>query len=163
MLEQVRDSVIAALTAAGMTAEAAYPHSPVPGGAAKICVGVCRAEDRSPGFARFLGLRETAEQGPEELYGLRCGITLSLDIYAPLSGEDGSGDCLALFDAAAAVIGDCGIRLTALRCGEPAPDRNAGMMHLRGEAEGLALLLAPDQTEAGCSFQDFVLKGELNQ
>ena len=162
MLDNVRNAVIAALQAAELPAAAAYPRSAVPATESRICVGLARAEDCSPGFARYLGVENDPERGEMEIYGLQCLLALSLDIYAPMSAEDAAGDCLAMFDAAAGVIDGCGIRLKALRCGEPAPDRASGMMHLRSEAEGTALLVAAADDGDETSFSDFVLRGELN-
>ena len=162
MLDNVRDAVVTALQNAGLEAGAAYPHSAVPASGSVICVGIARAEDCSPGFARYLGVQNDPERGEREIYGLQCLMTVCLDIYAPLSAADGAGDCLALFDTAAGVIDGCGIRLKALRCGEPAPDRVSGMMHLRGEAEGTALLTAVSDSGDERSFSNFVLRGELN-
>ena len=162
MLDNVRDAVIAALQAADLSAGAAYPRSAVPAADGMIRVGIAGAEDCSPGFARYLGQREDPEQGTQEVYGLRCGLSVSLDIYAPLSSADAAGDCLSMFDTAAGCIDGCGIRLKSLHCGEPAPDRTSGMMHLRGEAEGTALLIAVSDSGDDIDFSNFVLKGELN-
>lgn len=162
MLDNVRDAVIAALLAAELPACAAYPRSAVPAADGMICVGIAGAEDCSPGFAGYLGQREDPESGTQEVYGLRCGLSVSLDIYAPLSAADAAGDCLSMFDTAAGCIDGCGIRLKSLRCGEPAPDRASGMMHLRGEAKGMALLIAISDSGDDIDFSNFVLKGELN-
>ena len=162
MLNNVRDAVVSALQAAELPAAAAYPHSAVPASGSVICVGIARAEDCSPGFARYLGVQNDPERGETEIYGLQCLLSLSLDIYAPLSADDPTGDCLTLFDSAVGCIDGCGIRLKALHCGEPAPDRASGMMHLRGEAKGTALLTAVSDSGDERSFSNFVLRGELN-
>ena len=165
MLHNVRDAVIACLNAAGVSAGAAWPYSAVPARSAMTRVSILRAEDGSDGFGRYLGLRDDPESGPQEVYGMRCRLTLCLDVYAPLSGDDAAGACLEIFDAACAAL--CGgtvpgLQLRALRCGEPAPDRASGMMHLRGEAEGSALLVLQPAGDAPGTFHDFVLRGELN-
>lgn len=162
MLDNVRDAVIAALQSAGLPADRAYPHSPVPADGCMIRVGVSRTEDCSSGFAGYLGMQRGPEYGEREVYGLRCALALSLDIYAPLSMDDGAGACLKLFDGALPCVEGCGIRLKRMHCGEPAPDRASGMMHLRGEAEGTALLVSAADSGNEATFSDFVLRGELN-
>ena len=161
MLNNVRDAVIAALNAAGFSACAAYPHAHAPASGTVVRVSVLRAENRS-GAGNYLGVRNDPERGEQEVYGLRCALTLCLDVYAPLSAADAAGDCLDAFDGACACLaaGETGFCLRALRCGEPAPDRDSGMMHLRGEAEGSALLVLCGSGTEPAQFQDFVLRGE---
>ena len=163
MLNNVRDAVIARLTAAGLSAGAAWPHGAVPAEEGIVRVGVLRAENRSGGFGRYLGLHSDPVRGETEVYGLRCEMTLSLDIYVPLSEADAAGDCLAIFDTAMDCLGsgETGMQLRALRCGAPEPDRDSRMMHLRGEADGSALLVLEGSAGETAAFQDFVLRGEL--
>lgn len=163
MLNNVLDAVVRRLTAAGLQAGKAWPKTAA-GGGTVLRVGVARAEDCGGGFSRYLGTLEDGETDGREIYGLRCALGLSLDIYAPLSADDPAGDCLAAFDAAADCIGAMGggFQVKALRCGAPAPDRESGMMRLRGEAEGSALLVAPEGDGQSGTFCDFVLRGELS-
>ena len=162
MLNKVRDAAIDCLQSAGINAGAAYPHTAVPAGHSVIRVGIVKAADESAGFAGYLGTEYDPERGTRELYGLRCSFGLSLDIYVPLSAEDAAGDCLQLFDRAAGYIGvrSSGLKIHTLRCGEPAPDKTSGMMHLRGEAEGKVLLIS-ENADGEENFSEFVLRGEL--
>ena len=162
MLNNVRDAVITALNAAGLSACAAYPRAHAPASETVLRVSVLRAENRSGSAGNYLGVKNDPERGEQEVYGLRCVLTLCLDVYAPLSSTDAAGDCLDAFDSACACLaaGETGFCLRALRCGEPAPDRDSGMMHLRGEAEGSALLVLCGSEAETAQFQDFVLRGE---
>lgn len=165
MLNNVRDAVIARLTAAGLSAGAAYPKRGLPTAGSVVCVSILRAEEHGGGI-RYLGLRESGAADPAEVYAMLCDLTLCLDFYVSLSVTDAAGDCAELFDAAAECLngaeGQTGLRLKSLRCGEAAPDRASGMMHLRGEAEGTALLTLTGTDTQPARFLDFVLKGELD-
>ena len=163
MLNNVRDAVVSALTGAGLNAAAAYPHSAVPETDTLVRVGIRQAENRSGGFGDFLGLRNDPEKGAVEVDGMRCGVTLALDVYAPLTASDAAGDCIGAFDAAceALAAGLPGLHLRTLRCGSPAPDPASRMMLLRCEAEGSALLVLEGSDGEAAAFRDFVLRGEL--
>ncbi len=163
MLDNLVSAVVDALTDGGVPACGAYPHTAAPAAEPLVCVGISHAEDSDAGFARYLGSISDAETGERDVYGLRCGVGVRLDIYVPLSETDAPGACLALFDSAAACIGGMeGFSLKKLHCGAPAPDRAAGMMHLQGEAEGSALLLAAECDGESGTFTEFVLRGELD-
>lgn len=108
--------------------------------------------------------REAVERGGREVYGLRCDVELALDIYAPMSAENGAAECGRLFDAAAAALGAAaGLSVRELRCGEAAPDARLGMFVLRGAADCAALLVDESGDGDGKTFTDFVLKGELKR
>ena len=162
MLNKVRDAAVDCLRAAGLNAGVSYLRSSVPAEHGMIRVGITKAEDESAGFAGYLGTEHDPERGQREIYGLRCSFGLSLDIYVPLMAEDAAGDCLQLFDRAVECIGarNSGLKIKAFRCGEPAPDKASGMMHLRGEAEGKVLLIS-ENADGEESFSEFVLRGEL--
>lgn len=163
MMAGVVDTAVAALTAAGIAAGCAWPKTAVSPGSSFVKVGVARAGASAGGFARYLGVERDPETGEREVYGLRCDLTLRLDVYAPLSAENAATACLDLFDAAADAIASVpGLRLTALRCGAPAPDRETGMFRLEGAAECRALLVASGAADEG-TFTDFVLRGELRE
>lgn len=163
MLDNLVDAVVAALRDAGLTACGAYPHTAVPAQAGMVCVGISHAEDAEAGFARYLGVVTDAETGEREVYGMRCGVGVSLDMYVPMTEQDAPAACLAMFDRAADCVGSmAGFSLRKLHCGAPAPDQASGMMHLHAEAEGTALLIAADAPEQGGTFSKFVLRGELS-
>ena len=162
MLDNLVRAVVCALRDAGLEACGAYPCAAVPATERRVCVGVSYAEDADAGFARYLGVVTDAETGEREVYGMRCGVGVSLDIYVPMGEADAPEVCLAIFDRAADCIGGmAGFGLKKLRCGAPEPERASGMMHLHAEAEGVALLVAADAPEQGGAFNEFVLRGEL--
>ena len=165
MLESVVTAVAEALQAANIPAAPAYPRTEIscPAGGF-VRVGVAKAVDSSPGFGRYLGLAEDPETGERELYGMRCELELSLDVYCPLSGENAAMDCAALFDRAAGVIGGIGgLGLREVHCGEPGPDRDTGLFRLRGDVKCTALLVTGCETDQGAVFTDFILRGELRR
>lgn len=164
MLERVIAAVVEALTEADIPAGPAYPKSGVDRSGSFIRVGVAKAADRSAGFARYLGIENDPETGEREVYGLRCEITLSLDVYAPLSAENAALECAALFDRAAAEIsGVSGLSVKELSCGAPGPDRETGMFRLSGLAQCAGLLVFAGNGGADAAFSDFVLRGELRE
>ena len=161
MLTNVISAVVTALQGAELSAGSAWPKAALQRGERFVAVGVERAEDCAGGFARYLGVEPDEEEGEREVYGLRCNITLRLDIYAPLSADNAAETCLDLFDAAAEVISALpGLQVKGLSCGAPAPDRETGMFRLHGGVNCSALLISTEQGEDG-TFTDFVLRGEL--
>ena len=163
MMTNVIGAVVTALTDADVAAFSAWPKAPVDRSEGFVCVGVEKAKNAAGGLARYLGIQADAETGDHEVYGLNCDIELRLDVYAPLSEENAAESCLDIFDTAAEVISAMpGLRVKALSCGTPAPDRETGMFRLHGGAECSALLLSTEQGEDG-TFTDFVLRGELQQ
>jgi hypothetical protein len=162
MMAGVVNAVVTALGAAGLSAGCAWPKTPVTPGSGFVRVGVERVEEISGGLARYLGVENDAQTGEHEVYGLRCTLTLQLDVYAPLSETNAAMRCLELFDTAAgAVSGIAGLHVSELRCGAPAPDRETGMFRLNGAAVCSALLLSASGDGDSGTFTDFVLRGEL--
>ena len=166
MLEGVIASVSSALCAAGISAGPAYPNAPATPDAAFVRVGVLKAADKSAGFSRYLGLRQDPERGAVEVYGLRCELELSLDVYAPLEAENENAAlaCAGIFDrAAAAVSGVPGLHVRELCCGAPGPDAETGMFRLSGGVKCAGLLTIADDDSGDTAFTDFVLRGELQR
>ena len=159
MLEGVINSVCSSLNAAGIPAGPAYPKEAV---SALVRVGVLKAADRSAGLSRYLGMRNDPERGAVEVYGLRCELELSLDVYAPLDSENAALACAGTFDRAAAVIsGVPGLHVRELTCGAPGPDAETGMFRLSGGVKCAGLLTVADGEGENTAFTDFVLRGEL--
>lgn len=166
MLEGVIAAVAEALCAAEIPAGPAYPKSPVDREAEFVRVGVLKAADRSAGLGRYLGMRNDPERGAVEVYGLRCELELSLDVYAPRSAENAALKCAETFDRAAAVIsGVPGLSVRELTCGAPGPDPDTGMFRLSGGVKCAGLLTVTDSGGSGgeTAFTDFVLRGELQK
>ena len=163
MLETVIDAVVEALTDAGISAGSAYPKTGVErSGGGFVRVGVAKVVDTNAGFARYLGVENDPESGPREVYGLRCALELSLDVYAPLREENAALKCAALFDSAAAVIAAVGgLQVRELSCGAPGPDRETGLFRLAGGVRCAALLTASGADGEDMAFTDYVLRGEL--
>ena len=164
MLESVIVSVLEALTAAEIPAGAAYPKADAacPSGG-MVRVGVAGCVDQSAGFGRYLGIESDPERGEREVYGLRCEIELSLDVYAAPREDNAALCCAALFDrAAAAVDGIDGLGVREITCGTAAPDASTGLFRLGGTLKCAALLVASgDDSEETAAFTDFILRGEL--
>ena len=163
MLTSVIGTVAAALSDADLPAVSTWPKAALDRSESCICVGAAHAEACAGGFARYLGLETDPETGEHEVYGLNCALELRLDIYAPLSESNAAETCLDLFDTAAETI--CampGLRVEALQCDSPTPDKETGMFHLRGGVKCSAMLLCSADGEDG-TFSDFVLRGELQQ
>ena len=167
MLEGVITAVASALCAAGISAGPAYPNSSVTPETAFVRVGVLKAADKSAGLSRYLGMRNDPERGAVEVYGLRCELELSLDVYAPLHSENAALACGETFDRAAEVIsGVAGLHLRELVCGAPGPDAETGMFRLSGSVKCAGLLTIADSDGGGSensAFTDFVLRGELQR
>ena len=164
MLENVISTVVEALTEAGVPAGAAYPKTDAAcpaGGMARV--GVAKAVDRSSGFGRYLGIETDPERGEREVYGLRCEIDLSLDVYAAPRETNAALCCAALFDRAAAVIdGIGGLGVREISCGAAGPDAATGLFRLGGSVKCSALLTAAaDESGETAAFTDFILRGEL--
>jgi len=160
----VLDSVITAavdvLAAAGLTAGPFYPQTP-PGTGVSVMVGAENVRRRDGGFDRYLGLRPVPGQDSREIYGMRCDLTLRLDIYAPLTESNAAMSCLAAFDSAAEALDGAGtFGITGLSCGTPEPAPAAGCFHLKAAAECCVLLLRENSGAGETTFTDFVLRGE---
>lgn len=165
MLEGLIASVSSALNAAGIPAGPAFPNAPVPPEeGAFVRVGVLKAADKSAGLSRYLGLRQDPERGPVEIYGLRCELELSLDVFAPFAAENAALDCVNTFDrAAAAVSAMPGLYVREFTCGAPEPDAETGAFRLSGGVKCAGLLTVADNDGGPetMAFTDFVLRGEL--
>lgn len=108
-LQLLRDAVIDALKAGGVTAIPAYPGKAKDYPGTVVTVDVGQAEGKPLALGSYLGSRE--EKGePRELYGCRMDFALSLEVR----GEK-AGDCEAGWEAITDILGSgvlpSGIRL----------------------------------------------------
>lgn len=167
MLESVAGAVVAALQEKGINACSAYPKEPLQAHQGSlVCVAVKSAALADGGFAGYLGVRTDENGRQAELFGLRCALTLALDIYAPMESENGAVECVRCFDTVTAALGSLrsGLKIQELQCGEAAPDRDSGMFRCRCGVKGVAFLIAEKKEDGEeTEFSDFILKGELRK
>ena len=160
MLENVVRSVVAALRERGVEAAPAFPKTPAKAGSGGfVRVGVTGARDRGAGMARYLGV-ETG--GEREVYGLLCDMELSIDVYAPPSGDNAAMDALGLFDRVSEIVGGMGsLQVRELSCGAPGPDKDTGLFRLSGAAKCSGVLVFTEDGGEEAVFADYVLRGVL--
>lgn len=166
MLESVAAEIVAALREKGVNACHAYPREPLERDRSLVCVAVKSAAQSDGGFAGYLGVRTDENGGRTEVYGMRCELSLALDIYAPMESENGALECLKCFDAVTAALGSLrsGLKIQALQWGEASPDRASGMFRCRCGVKCAAFLSAEaDESGDKAEFSDFILKGELKK
>ncbi len=163
MLEAVVQTVVDALAAAGISAAAAYGAGPITRTGGFVRVGVKQASGSGAGLARYLGAREDAELGTQEVYGMLCEMELRLDVFIqPPETENAALSALSLFDRAAAVVGGIGgLDVREIYCGEALPDAETGLVRLSGGVKCAGLLTLERTEDAETAFADFILRGEL--
>lgn len=164
MLESVVSSVVKALKGAGLEAVGAYPEKAVCGCAGTVvCVGIKSAKGLPAGFGGYLGTETDPVTGlRRELYGARCELEVSLDIYAGRGAERGPAECMRyarLIPAALAALPE-GLRASALEFSQPGPDRDTGLFLCRGVLRASAHFTARAGQEDG-EFTDFILRGSI--
>lgn len=163
MLDTVLDAVVAALTAAGLSALRQFPESEADRAAVAVCVGLKRNRLVSAGAGDYMG--EKTEGGVvSEVYGYRMEPVLALDVYSPDDGENGADGCMKAAALIAAALPDfpSGIRPRELSCGETAYDGITEMFHMPAELGCSAFLTREMNAETG-EFTDFVLRGVINK
>ena len=159
-LNQIRDAVIAALQAAGLTALAAYPDQMAgrytcPSAA----VAVETAESRSVGLCSYLGQEEDPETGRvRELYGKQLEAAVSVEIR----GERAAVCERGCETAAEVLLGGlpAGIRPGELSWEALRWERETRSFLRRGRLCCRALFLAKTEDEETV-FLDFKLKGAV--
>lgn len=164
MLAKIADSLVEALTQAGMQAGRAYPSAPAPDKGLFLRLGIAGAEQTEAGFARFLGLKEREEdKAMVEVYGMKCRLELRLDIYAGMESANAAADCeSAMDDIMQALAQYGGLKIRSVKCGQAQPDRATGLFLCPCAMKAEAELMFEKGEEAG-EFTDFILKGELRR
>lgn len=163
MLDVIVDAVVDILGRAGLQAVREYPRTLLdPEQGPVVCVGVKSSKLLSAGAGEYLGLRETAEGGVTELYGLRLELVLTLSIFSPCDEQNGAAGCARCFTQVSDALGELpsGLRSRALVCGVTQPDSLTEMFRCDCELHCAAYLTAEADEETG-EFTDFVLKGVL--
>ena len=166
MLDGIVEAVVEVLEEADIVAFPAYIGSPIGWNeGAIVSVGIRSAECTGSGFGEYIGTRTDARTDEvTELYAMRCGVEISLDVYAPKNASNGAIECTKAFDGAIKALAGLrpGLKLSSFQRGEARPDGETGMFRMSCSAKGTAYLVAErdaDDTE----FTDFMLKGVLRR
>lgn len=161
-LTQVRQAVMDALSAAGITALEAFPNSRAKSyGGAVAAVAVGAAEGKNLGFCNYLGEIYDEEAGTvRELYGKQLEGDITVDIRAERAADCESGAA----SAAEVLLGGlpAGIRPGELRWEALAWEKATGMFLRRGSLRCQAIFVAESREESGV-FLDFILKGVMKR
>lgn len=161
MLGEAAKSIAQALCAAGLEAREKYTHSDVRTlTSPTVFVGVSGAKAEAAGMGHYLGTKRREDGTHCELYGLRCEVSLALDIYAPARTEHCESACAKVFDEALFALGEMGaLTLSEVSLGEGKVQDKSGLYMCPCRIKGAAYLVA--ESEDGAEFTDFVLKGVL--
>ena len=99
MLEALSAEVVEALKSGGVKAGAAYPKTPLDrSGGPFVQVGVRSAASSNAAFAGYLGSKIGEDGQSREIYGMKCAVSLALDIYASMASDNGHMACVECFD-----------------------------------------------------------------
>ena len=159
-LNQIRDTVIAALKAAGLPALAAYPdQKAVRQNCPTVTVAVEAAESRTVGFCSYLGQERDPETGSiRELYGKQLEAVIAVEIRGERAAV-----CERGCEQAAEVLLSglpTGVRPGELSWEALAWERETRSFLRRGHLQCRALFLAKTEDEETV-FLDFKLKGAV--
>ncbi len=160
-LEQVRREVLRCLTAAGISAAAAWePRWAGQYGSPVIVVGLRRADSASAALCDYLGLAYEADTASwREVYGRRLEVSVELTAYGP--GKEGAAGCTAILeeahDALLAGLAE-GLRPGEMTWEAAGWDRETEHVRQTALLQCTAAFVAQAQEEPGL-FLDFKLKG----
>ena len=159
-LNQVRQAIIDALSAAGLTAVPAFEGQVKRYDTAVVAVDVGTVFGKPAAMGGYLGETYDTEAGAvRELYGCRLDLTLTLDVHAPTAAA-----CETACETAAETLLTGGLP-SGLRLGEQrwegvSWDKNNKLFLRRGQAEAKGFFIAVVDEESA-SLIDFTLKGVL--
>lgn len=166
MLESAISSVVGALRVSGLEAVKAFRRQEL---CAKektlVCVSVKAVKGLPAGFGGYLGLGTDPQTGlPREIYGARCQLEIGLDIYAPMSAENGPCECLRCAGLIAPALRDLpeGLKVSSLSFGQARPDEQTGRFVCPGTLTASACFIAREAREDGL-FTDFILRGSVEK
>ena len=151
------ETVVSALTAAGLHAAAAMPAAISPRlQMPAIAVGMEEMETAPGGFSSYLGM-----QDGQPVYGLRLTGKLRLEVLSPTA--DGAGKCREAMDAAAAVLAEGveGVGIYNLTAFEPEYERAADCFRGKLTAQCRLWLCADEPEPEVGEVEHFILKGAL--
>lgn len=164
-LEQVKQAIMQALTAAGANAAAAFS----PGWAKQytspvVAVGFRTGESRSAAMGNYLGQQlDPATQLTREIYGAQLELTLSLDIYSPAAvGAAGCDETLPLLHQVMLEGLPAGLKPLELKWEETTWEEATGMFLRRGSLLCSAYFIA-EVNDEGELLTDFILKGVMSK
>lgn len=157
-MELILQTVLTALQDAGVRATERFPQTALDRTASIVCVSVQSGIIERPSFGRYLGLYQSGQEEPVELYGWKHDVTVLLELYVPL----GSG-WTSLFSAVVQALENLpsGLRVKKVTRGELAPDRETEMFRCPCTLECTAYLVRIGQEDT-VYWSDFVVRGDLN-
>ena len=159
-LNQVRQAIIDALSAAGLTAVPAFEGQAKRYDTAVVAVDVGAVSGKPAAMGSYLGETYDAEAGTvRELYGCQLNLTLTLGVRAPTAAA-----CETACETAAETLLAGGLP-SGLRLGEQrwegvSWDKNNKLFLRKGQAEAKGFFIAVVDEESA-SLIDFTLKGVL--
>lgn len=164
-LEQVRTAIVQALERSGAAAVSSFlPSRAETYDKPVIAVGFRAGESRSAALGSYLGVKISPDTLlPVELYGVQLELTLSLDIYSPISA--GAIGCEETLPRLHQVMLDglpSGLKPTGLKWEETVWDDGTNMFLRRGSLSCTAYFIAAAE-EDGTLLTDFILKGVLTK
>lgn len=159
-LTQVRNTVVAALGAAGLKALPAFPQERLGRHAGAVAtVSVDGAEGKTLGFCNYLGQVYDPGRGTvRELYGKQLEAVIAVEVRA-----EGAADCESGCETAAEVLLGglpSGVRAGELTWEALRWERETELFLRRGRLRCQAVFLARE-SEDGTAFRDFMLKGVM--
>ena len=161
MLADVCREIVQVLSNAGVSAKEKYSGADVREVTRPVVfAGVSGAKAEAAGLGHYLGTKTRSDLTTTELYGLRCEVTLALDIYAPAQLEHCESACAQVFDEALFALGMVeGITILEASLGEGNVQAKGGLYMCPCRVKAMAYLVA--ESDDGAEFTDFVLKGAL--
>ena len=159
-LNQVRQAIIDALSAAGLTAVPAFEGQAKRYDTAVVAVDVGAVSGKPAAMGSYLGESCNPEEGTvRELYGCRLDLTLTLGVWAPRAA-----DCEIACETAAQTLLTGGLP-SGLRLGEQrwegvCWDKSNKLFLRKGQVEAKGFFIAVVDEESA-SLIDFTLKGVL--
>lgn len=161
MFSELTAKFAAMLQERGIEAGRAYPRSAIPESGCYVRLAVDSLSRTEGAFARFLGFETGSDGRSRECYGMKCAMTLAIDIFASMDCENGAEACEAAMDEVILALEDMeGLRINSVSCSRARPDSDTGAFLCACRAELTLLLTARSEAEAD-SFSSFILKGEI--
>ena len=157
---QIREAVIAALEAAGLTAVAAYQGKAKHHTGPVAAVDVAAVSTREAGFGSYLGLRESeVDGGLRELYGRQMEAEILLEVRSAQADECEQG----METAAQALLErlPSGLRPGALSWEPVSWDEDNRLFLRQGKVHCRAFFTAELNPEDG-TLLNFILKGVVS-
>ena len=164
-LEQVRTAITEALARSGTRAVGSFlPEKAAEYSTPVVAVGFRAGESRQAALGSYLGQKiDPATLLPVELYGVQLDLTLSLDIYSPISA--GAAGCEAITPKLHQVMLEglpSGLKALQLNWEEIVWDDSINMFMRRGSLACTAYFIAAAE-EDSTLLTDFILKGVVTK